>query len=583
MQLFGYQLVRRDKAEEEKEKRPSFVPPAPDDGSAIVAEGNFYGTFFDLTGQVSSEADLITKYRQMAQYPDVDYAIDDIVNEAITLDEDDVVKVNLDGFEKSSVFSKKAVQDRIHEEFKNILELLDFNNNAYKIFRAWYIDGRIYYHVIIDEKVPEEGIKELRNVDPRKLRKVKEVKRVRDPQNIAVNLVQVKSEYYVFSSTGFGAAPINQNNFQSAMDGAIYGLRIAKDSVVYGHSGLLDENNVMVLSYLHKAIRPLNALKALEDSLVIYRFVRAPERRIFYIDTGSMPRQKAEQYIRDMQAKHKNKLVYDQSNGQIKDDRRFMTMFEDYWLPRREGGKGTEIDTLPGGQNLGELGDVEYFQNKLYRALNIPVSRMNPETSGFTFSKAAEISRDEVKFSRFIDRLRRQFSMILFELLSKQLVLKGVIAKEEIPELYRGAFFEFASDNHFAEVKDNEILSRRIEVAKDIQDFVGKYFSHDYVRTKIFKQTEDDIEQMDEEIEEEKTDERYEPNPMGGNGIMTNDPTFGADAVGGNPMMPAAMPNGTIPGQPQAGAASNQPPATPQQINSSINSSNEEVTNVKET
>jgi len=565
-QLFGFEIQRRNQADDEKEKRASFTPPPNDDGSTVVAEGNFYGTYMDLNGSISSESELITKYREMILYPDVEYAVDDIVCEAVTLDSDsDVVSFNMESFEDSSVFANKAIQDKINEEFKKVIELLDFNHTAYEIFKRWYVDGRLYYHVIIDDKAPDEGIKEFRYIDPRKIRKIKEVQRVRDPQGVAMNLTQLKSEYFVYSSAGFGKMPPGSQSFSQAGDAGVYGLKIASDSIIYAHSGVTDPNNNMILSYLHSAIRVLNALRSLEDSLVIYRFVRAPERRIFYIDVGNLPRQKAEQYMNDMMIKHKNKLVYDQSNGQIRDDRRFMTMFEDYWLPRREGSKGTQIETLPAGQNLGELTDVEYFQKKLYRALHVPISRMNPETSGFTFSKAAEISRDEVKFSRFIDRLRRRFSLLLFEALSKQLVLKNIIAKQEISELYRGGWFEFANDNHFAEVKDNEILSRRVEVAKDVQDFVGIYFSHDYVRRKILRQTDDDLEKLDTDIANEKMDPRYSPKPegngvdMGGGGgdfppqgFQDGDPSqLGAPVMPDNGQMgnPAQDPN--LPQQPQ--------------------------------
>lgn len=559
--LFGFEIQRKRPEEDEREKRPSFVPPPNDDGSMVVAEGNFYGTLYDVNGTATSESDLITKYREIALYPDVEYAIDDIVNEAITIDGgNDVVKFNMDSFEETSVFADERVQESVQREFKRIVELLDFNTNAYDIFRRWYIDGRIYYHVIVDED-PTQGIKELRYVDPRKIRKVKEVKRVQvNGQSSVTQLTQLKSEYYVFSNTGFGKTVPGQS---TGVDQTAYGVKIASDSVIYSHSGLLDPNGNMVLSHLHSAIRVLNALKSLEDSLVIYRYTRAPERRIFYIDVGNLPRQKAEQYMRDMMVKHKNKLVYDAANGVIRDDRRFSTMFEDFWLPRREGGKGTEITTLPGGQNLGELKDVEYFQQKLYRALGVPISRMNPETSGFTFSKAAEISRDEVKFSRFIDRIRRRFATLLFDALRIQLLLKNVISKDDVDELQRGAWMEFASDNHFAEVKDNEILSRRIEVAKDIQDFVGKYFSHDFVRRKVLRQDDDEIERMDDEIFDEKSDPRFPERPFGmGTGIGVSDPTFGADAIGGSPM----------PGQPQPapqwGQQDPSQPQAPQQINS---------------
>jgi capsid assembly protein Gp20 len=566
--LFGFEITRSKPEEEEKLKRPSFVPPANDDGSTVVAEGNFYGVLYDVNGITTSESDLITKYREMAQYPDVAYAVDDIVNEAISLsDDNDVVRISTEGFEEGSVFADEGIQETVAAEFKKVIELLDFNNNAYRIFKNWYIDGRIYYHVIIDDQRPGDGIQEVRYIDPRKIRKIKEIKRVqaKGAANIT-QLTQLKSEYYVFNSSGFGQTPIGST---PGVDTTMYGLKIAKDSVVYAHSGVMDPSGNMVLSYLHNAMRILNALKALEDSLVIYRFTRAPERRVFYVDVGNLPRQKADQYLREMMTRHKNKLVYDASSGVIKDDRRFMTMFEDYWLPRREGSKGTQIETLPGGQNLGELTDVEHYQQKLYRALGVPTSRMNPETSGFTFSRAAEISRDEVKFSRFIDRLRRQFSTLLFDLLVKQLLLKKVIAKEDVEEFYRGARFEFMTDNHFTEVKDNEILSRRIEVAKDIQDFAGKYFSHQFVRKNIFRQDDDEIDKQDQEILDEQGDVRFPVNPFGGTGIGVGDPTFGADAIGGGG--DPGMGGGVMPGAPMPGADPNalqQQNMQPQQLNS---------------
>lgn len=570
--FFGFEIGRKKEDEAEDKGRPSFVPPSADDGSLVVAEGAFYGTVFDFTGSSASEAELITKYREMSWYPDVDYAIDDIVNESISIDEDGtVVRLDMENFEEVSVFADPAIQDRIQMAFKRVLELLDFNNKAHKIFRTWYVDGRLYYHVIVDEKNPKLGLKELRYVDPRKMRKVKEVKRVANPEAGGVTF-QVKNEYFVFSSTGFGASQqsgVAGSGGVTGVDSTVYGLKIAKDSVVYAHSGLLDPSGNMVLSHLHKAMRVLNQLKAMEDSSVIYRLVRAPERRVFYIDVGNLPKQMAEQYLRDMMVRHKNKLVYDQNNGTIRDDRKFMTMHEDYWLPRREGGKGTQIDTLQGAQNLGAIQDIEMFQQKLYRALNVPVSRLDPQASGFSFAKAAEISRDEVKFSLFVDRLRRQFSSLLFDLLVKELLLTGVIAKEDTQEFYRGAFFEFTSDNHFAEVKDNEIMSRRVEVAKDMQDFVGKYFSHDFVRRHVFRQDDDEIEKMDEEIEDEKDDPRYETQPDGSNGIQVDDPTFG-NGFGGFPGAPPGGGQG-MPGMPMNGTQPQQPTGIqqPQPINSS--------------
>ena len=879
LSLFGFTLLKSK--EEDEKNRPTFIPPSPE-GSLVVAEGSFYGQAFDLNAGITIEADLIAKYREMAEYPDVDYAIDDIVNEAISIDEDgEVVRINMENFKEESVFAQEDIQDKIRRSFDRVIELLDFNNSAHRIFRQWYVDGRIYYHIIVDQSKPKEGIKELRYIHPGKIRKIKEVRKTTDPKTGAPTF-QTKGEYYVYSTNGFGQQTNNGftgTNGITGIDSTVYGLKIAKDSVAYAHSGLYDKSGNVVLSHLHKAMRTLNSLKALEDSLVIYRLVRAPERRVFYIDVGNLPKQKAEQYLRDMMVRHKNKLIYDSSNGTVKDDRRFMcyaldtriplldgrtltlqeimdeyeagkknwvysadpktgkfspgpvswagitkrqaevvrvtfdngksvvctpdhkfpvwgkgmveakdlvgesiipgyrrmkrigkdgnqyeqifrndtktwefthrevtrwkdenglreemvydqsyadgpkltihhknykrldnspenllwmnrydhikyhancargnfrknrsedftpewrakisaswkhrtpkcktwkvtdptgeqlvienlsafcrtnglnrsnikgrfgskgwkaeelrnhkavsvellnvrmdvgcltvdleetfhsnhtylldagvytknTMHEDYWLPRREGGKGTQIDTLQGAQNLGVIDDVEYFKKDLYRALNVPISRMNPETSGFTFSKAAEISRDEVKFSRFVDRLRRQFATLLFEILNKQLILTGVMAVEDIPDFQNGAFFEFMSDNHFAEVKDNEILSRRIEVAKDMQDFVGKYFSHDYVRRHVFRQDDEEIEKMDDEIKEEEDDPRYEEKPDGSNGIDVMDPTANGN-MGGFPGMPMpGQPGMPMPGQPGMAGMQQQPPQGPQPINS---------------
>jgi len=542
LDLFGWTIVRKDRKEEEREeKRPSFVPPPNDDGSVIVGEGAFYGSYLDLEGSARSEAELVNKYREMSMYPVVDYAIDDIVNEAISTDAEDVVQINLESFEKDSPFSKKPIQDKIYAEFDRIVELLDFNSHAYDIFRRWYVDGRLYYHVIIDEKAPQEGIKELRYVDPRKIRKIKEVKREKDKNGVV--LTKLKNEYYLYSDVGF-TVPNSRNTM--GVDSNITGLRIAKDTVVHVTSGLTDTSGNLTLGYLHKAIVPLNQLKALENSLVIYRFTRAPERRVFYIDVGNLPKQKAEQHLRDMMVKHKNKLVYDASTGEIRDDRKFMTMLEDFWLSRREGSKGTEITTLNSqGTFLSQLEDINLIKKNLYMALNVPISRLEPETSGFTMSRVTEISRDEVKFAKFVDRLRRRFSVLLFESLCKQLLLKNIIAKEDIPEFYRGAWFEFAIDNHFAEMKENEILSRRLEIAKDIQDFVGKYYSHEFVRKRILRQTDDEIEEMDEQMDGEKDDPRFqEP-------ILAFDPTANGNDPGMGGMIP---PDGTpnpMPGQPQ--------------------------------
>ncbi len=556
MDLFGFQILRKSKEEEKREKRASFAPPISDDGALIVSEGTFYGTYFDLEGTAKSDVELITKYREMAMQPDVDLAINHIVDEAIATDADDVVTINLDGFEPTSPFFQDDIKEKIINEFEKVCELLDFNNQAYEVFRRWYVDGRIYYHVIIDKDDIMGGIKEVRYIDPRKLRKIKEVEKV--PAENGVVLTRVKNEYWLYSDLGFTQQSSQWKSYGS-QDTNITGLKIAKDAIVSSTSGLTDPTGNVVLSYLNKAIKPLNSLKALEDSLVIYYFVRAPERRIFYIDVGTLPKPKAEQYLKDMMTRHKNRLTYDASSGEIRDDRKFMTMFEDYWLPRREGSKGTEIGNLTGGTQLNDMTlAVEKFKQDLYKALGIPPSRLQPESSGFGLARASEISRDEIMFSKFVDRLRRRFSMMLFDLLTKQLIMKNVIAKEDIPELYQGAWFEYATDNHFTEQKEQIILSQRLEMAKDIQNFVGKYYSHEFVRKKILRQTDDEIKTMDEQIEMESMDPRWQVP------IMVGDPTFGSD-MGGIPGQPP-MPGQAGPGDPRdPGFDQQQPQPDPNQ------------------
>lgn len=968
VELLGFEIRRRDRKADAEEKRSSFAPPQSDDGSLVVGTGaNFYGTGVDLEGAIRSEAELVTRYREMAQQADIDFAIEDIVNEAVSTDDEEVVRLNMDSFKDDSVFADEAVKQRVLECFDEVIELLDFNNHAHEIFRQWYVDGRIYYHAIVDEKNPREGIKELRNVDPRRIRKIKQVERVRDQQTGAA-LHRVKKEYYVYSEAGFTSTTPYKT---VTPDPSAVGLQIAKDSVVHVSSGLMDPNNQMALSYLHKAIRPLNQLQALEDSTIIYWFTRAPERRVFYVDTGTMPTPKAEQHIRDLAARHKNRLTYDQGTGKVRDDRRFMcfsfdtliplldgrtltlreiteeyeagrrnwvysadpvtgkfvpgpvswagvtkrdaevvrvtfdngksvvctpdhkfpvwgkgfveardlvgesvipgyrrhksithggveyeqiykndtgtwefthrevanwkaengldsvrihdpkyadypkhvihhenfnrfdntpdnltrmnhrdhmlyhhdaqsvlytdeiidmvgmcarsfkngkstirfindaadliawrnlnamrhvrlrdtstlvfthkdlkrisksngfenwrsyrnsfdvrertstglvrkpgadrkgspenraklstlaklrgphpihvktwkvrtpdggellienlskfcrehpaglnrnnikyggskgyhaeqlrnhkavsveylseridvgcltvdleetyhshhtylldagvyaknTMTEDFWLARREGSKSTEIETLQGGQMLGQMNDgLDYFKQALYRALGVPVSRLDPETSGFTFSRAAEISRDEVKFSKFVDRLRRRFSLLLFDALTKHLILKNVISRDDVPELYSGAWFEFATDNNFLEIKENEVLSRRLEIAKDVQDFVGRYYSHEFVRKRVLRQTEDEIKAMDEQVDRESQD------PKWATPISVMDPTFGSDASGG---VGAGLPpaGGAVPPQAVGGQDADPQGQAPQQTVGQINSS----------
>jgi hypothetical protein len=498
MRLFGFE-IRKQNPEPEP---TSFAPPTEDDGAVIVAAGGVYGTYVDLEGSAKTEAELVTKYRDMLTQPEVDQAVDDIVNEAITTDTTEkIVSINLD--EVNINLSSKKI---ITEEFNAILKLLNFRNQSYDIFRRFYVDGRLYFHAIIDDKTPTDGIKELRYVDPRKIRKVKEVKKKKDAAT-GVTVQEKASEYFLYSEKGYwnaGNGNIGTNNSGTG------GIRIAKDSIVHVTSGLMDTNNTVVLSHLHKAIKALNQLRTLEDATVIYRISRAPERRIFYIDVGNLPKMKAEQYLRDMMIRHKNRVVYDASTGEIRDDRKFMTMLEDYWLPRREGNKGTEITTLPGGQNLGEMTDVAYFQKKLYRALNVPSSRLEAEQT-FNVGRSTEITRDEVKFAKFVDRLRNKFSTLFTKSLEKQLVLKGLMSLEEWQQIANDIKYDYARDNYFAELKDIELFNDRSKMLTELDPFAGKYFSHKWIRKNILRQTDDEFEQMDKEMEQELDDPRYVP------------------------------------------------------------------------
>jgi len=506
-QLFGFEIVRKKEAEEkaQPDRLVTFAPEIKDDGAVVVAEGGVFGTYLDLEGSARTESDLVAKYREMSLQPEVESAIDDIVNEFVSYDSDyKLVDINLDDLE----FGNK-VKDKIREEFKTIVQLLDFNNMGYDIVRRWYIDGRLYYHAIIDVQNPREGIQEIRYIDPRKIRKIREVKRVRRNSQAStagqqVHTTETKQEYYMYSERGFSGgtrAGVSTTSYQPTAAGST-GIRIATDSIIHVTSGLMDASNQMVLSYLHKAIKPLNQLRTLEDATVIYRISRAPERRIFYIDVGNLPKIKAEQYLRDMMVRHKNRLVYDATTGDIRDDRKFMTMLEDFWLPRREGGKGTEITTLPGGQNLGEIDDVLYFQKKMYKSLGVPVSRLESE-GGFNLGRAAEITRDELKFGKFIDRMRLRFSNLFKEALKKQLILKGVISEEESNEIFSNIRFDFMRDGYFTELKEAEILTNRLGLAQQMEPYIGKYYSHQYMRTKVLHQSEEEMDQIDKEMGEE--------------------------------------------------------------------------------
>jgi hypothetical protein len=502
-ELFGFEFKRKDqKAIDEIQ---SFAPKETDDGAVVVAAGGAFGTYVDLDGTVRTEAELVTKYREMSLHPECDSAVDEIINESISIDEEIIVQINLENVKTMSPQIKKVVTD----EFQNCLALLQFNTHAYDIYRRWYVDGRLYYHVLVDEKNPKEGIKELRYVDPRKIRKVREIskKKVQHGNSGDAVISRVANEYFIFNDKGF-----NYGNRSSGPTTS--GLKIAKDSVVHVVSGLTDNQGTMVLSYLHKAIKALNQLRTLEDALVIYRLARAPERRIWYIDVGNLPKMKAEQYVRDIMVKHKNRLIYDAATGEIRDDRKFMTMLEDYWLPRREGGRGTEVTTLPGGQTLGQMDDVLYFQKKFLQCLNVPVSRLNSDAL-FSIGRATEITRDELKFARFIIRLRSRFSQLFLKMLEKQLVLKGIMTPDDWNVFVSDIKFDYAKDNYFTELKDAEIAQGRIQLAGAFQDFAGKYYSHDWIRRNVLQQTDVDIEEQEAQIaaENQSQDPRW-MNPM---------------------------------------------------------------------
>lgn len=531
-ELFGFEFKRKV----EPVDIPSFTPKAADDGAMVVAEGGVYGTFVDLDGAVRTEAELVNKYREVAMHPEVEMAIDDIVNEAIVADpKKQIVSINLDDLEQPDKIKKMIL-----EEFDNVVDLLEFNQHAYEIFKKWYVDGRLLYHCMIDETKPREGIKELRYIDPRKIRKVRTQKKRKVSATSNLTVPQTGEEFYIYNEKGFSKTAGVPNNVAPFQDTGAQGLKIAVDSIVNVSSGLVNVNGDLVIGYLQKAIKPLNMLKAMEDSLVIYRISRAPERRIFYIDVGNLPKPKAEQYLRDVMTRFKNKVVYDSATGEIRDDRKHMTMLEDFWLPRREGGKGTEITTLPGGQNLGQMDDVTYFQNKLYKSLNVPIGRMDPSAQ-YSFGRATEITRDEVKFAKFVTRLRLRFADLFTRILEKQLILKGIITSEDWAEFKTNFKYEFAEDNHFAELRNTEILRDRVSMLRDVDDYTGKYYSHEWIRRNVLYQTEEDMKEIDEQIKEEMNNPQY------------NQPEIGPD---GQPVPGSGM-------QPPPGEDAGTPPAPP--------------------
>ena len=484
-EIFGFKIERKSQGAVDANV-PAFTMPENDDGSMMVSGAGAYGTSLDLDGQYKTEIELILKYRDMAQSSDCEIAIDNIINEAIVIDDSrNPVDIILDRTKLSD-----GIKNKITNEFNTVLDLLNFNNFGYDIFRRWYVEGKLYYHIMIDENNPQLGIVELRSLDATKIKKIKQVKQknTADPKKKEVSL----NHMFNYNEAGLGNRTSD-------------GILISGDSIAYATSGLLNPTKTGVLSYLHKAIKPLNQLRMVEDAIVIYRISRAPERRIFYIDVGNLPKLKAEQYIRDIMTRYKNRLVYDSTTGEVKDDRRHQSMLEDYWLPRREGGRGTEITTLPGGENLGQLEDVEYFQKKLYKAMHVPVSRLEAD-SGFSLGRESEITRDELLFSKFIGKLQTRFSMLFGEILEKQLILKNIITSEEWSQIKDKVHYKFEKDHYYTEFKQQETLSQRVDLARNMEEYVGNYYSREFFRKNILRQTEEEIKAQDEQIEKEKQD-----------------------------------------------------------------------------
>ena len=487
--LFGFQITRKKKAQDPKQ---NFTTPLADDGTVTIAAGGYFGQYLDLEGTAKNEADLVRRYREISLHPECDTAIEDIINESIVSNElKDAVRVQLDNLPYG-----KEVKRRIEDEFRIILRLLNFNTKGHDIFRRWYVDGRMYYQKLIDRENPKNGIQELRYIDPRKIKRVREVRKTRgDTPTFGnnMNIIDNWEEYYVYNEKGVSGQTSGS------------GVRIAPDTIAFCGSGLIDQNKNLILSYLHKAIKPVNQLRMIEDAAVIYRIARAPERRMFKIDVGNLPKVKAEQYLRDVMARYRNKMVYDASTGEIRDDRNYMSMLEDFWLPSREGGRGTTIETLPGGANLGQIADIEYFQKKLYRALNVPISRLE-SGQGFSLGRSTEITRDELKFTKFVQRLRKKFTELFNDILKTQLILKGVIAEEDWGVILANIQYDFLQDGHFAELKQSEMLKDRLSLADMMRDYIGSFYSKEYIRKHILRQSEREMDEIDSQINKEKAD-----------------------------------------------------------------------------
>ena len=500
MEIFGFEITRKkDELRDTTDvgKQPSFVPPVDDDGTPVIETqpggfitGGAYGAYIDMEGGIKNEVELIRRYRETSLIPECDSAIEDVINECITSDSSDrIVTLDLRDTKLSDSLKKK-----IQDEFSTILTLMKFNQNSHEIFRKWYVDGRIYFHKVVDKNNIKKGIVDIRPIDPLKIKKVRNVTKDRDPKT-GIEQVKKVDEFFVFNDKGYdktGTASAEGNT-----------VKIAPEAITFTTSGLLDYTKNVVVGYLHKALKTANQLSMMEDALVIYRISRAPERRIFYIDVGNLPKAKAEQYLADVMNKYRNKLVYNADTGEIKDDRKHMSMLEDFWLPRREGGRGTEITTLPGGQNLDDIADIEYFKKKLYQSLNVPASRMEAD-NGFNMGRASEISRDELKFNKFTNRLQKKFARVFTDILKTQLVLRGVVTGEEFDKFKDFILYDFATDNHFTELKEIELMRERFDTLSQASEYVGKYFSHEYVRKYILRQTEDEIEILDAQILQDK-------------------------------------------------------------------------------
>ncbi len=511
-ELFGFSITRKGA----QDSGDTFTVPTPDDGSIEVAGGGFFSSVLDTDGRERTELDLIRRYRDIAQQPECDSAVEDIVNESITSDEfSQSVMVTLDRLPYP-----EKIKRLIRKEFDSVLSLLEFEQKGHDIFRRWYVDGRIFFHKVIDPKNPKKGVTSLRYIDATKIRKVREVKKEKD-QATGVDKIKKIEEYYIYNEKGLHSA---------GYGGAQQGIRIADDAITYCPSGVIDQNSGKVLSYLHKAIKPVNQLRMIEDALVIYRISRAPERRIFYIDVGNLPKIKAEQYLKDVMNRYRNKLVYDASTGEIRDDRNHMSMLEDFWLPRREGGRGTEITTLPGGSNLGEIDDIQYFQKKLYRSLNVPISRLESESS-FSLGRSTDITRDELKFTKFIQKLRKKFVHLFTDVLKTQLLLKGVISLEDWDIMKEHIQYDFLKDGHFAELKEAELLNDRISTLQNIESYIGTFFSKEYVLKHVLRMNDAEIAEMRDQIASEA-----EKDPMDG-GV----PNDGGDGIQRYPTDPGGM------------------------------------------